>query len=220
MSLENRAVCLALVVTLTLLTSLANIPSCAATAPSDIQLVYDFGSQTLTMNVSHSTASTKNHFIETIEIRKNGISLLNRSYENQSFGWGMNDTFSVSTVVGDNLTATAVCNKGYSLTTWLIVTSTTATNTVPTDTTSTTDSPGTLLDAGPAIAMGVAVLIFFVLFFMWLKPEYVPDALKQLGSLIWTGVTWFGDKLRGMLSWLRVGLGSLLQQIKTISSSK
>ena len=199
MSSKKQTVGIAVVIALTILTGFANIPLGAATNPSNMLLVYDFGSQVLSVNVSHSVANTKTHHIETIEIQKNGVSLLNRSYENQSFSWGMNDTFSVSTVVGDNLTVTGFCSRGDFLTTWLIVTSTTATNSPPTNTTSTTettstDSLGTLAGAAPAIAAVVIVIIFFVLFFMWLRPEYAPDALKQLGSRIRTGVAGFWEK--------------------------
>jgi len=219
MFLKKRAICIAVVITLTVLTGFANIPHAAATVAENIDLVYDYGSQTLTVNISHYVANTKTHYIETIEIWKNGISILNRSYVNQSAKWGMCDTFSVSTVVDDNLTVTGVCSKRYSLTTWLIVTSTVATNSQPSNTTSSTeptdgvDSSGTALGTAPAIAAGGVLIIFFVLFFAWLKPEYVPDAFKPLGARAKTGVTWLGEKLRGMLSWLRTGISSILQRL-------
>jgi hypothetical protein len=124
----------------------------------------------------------------------------------------MYDTFSVSTIVGDNLTVTALCKRGHSVTTWLIVTSTTATNTPPTQTTSPTggtESPGTPLDAGVAIVAGAAVVIFLIVFFAWLNPDRVPKSLKQLGSRIRPGVDWFGEKL-----------SNIVQQIKTRVPSK
>ncbi|MFW9957613.1 MAG: hypothetical protein ACFFCT_06045 [Candidatus Odinarchaeota archaeon] len=216
--MKKRTVCIATVIALTMLTGFANIPPATATVASDILLVYDYATQALTVNMSHYVANTKTHYIEAIEIRKNGISILNRSYANQSYNWGMYDTFNVPAAVDDNLTVTGICNKGYSLTRWLIVTSAIATNTPPSSTTSTTeptngvDVPGTSLGTGPAIAAGAVVIIFFVLFFAWLKPEYVPDVFKQLGARIRNGVTWLGEKLRDMLSWLKAGLSSLVQQ--------
>ena len=217
-----------MVLTLAMLAGFVQITPVAATEPSDMQLVYDFETQTLSVNVSHYVANTKTHYIETIEIQKNGVFAQNRSYVNQSFNYGMYDTFSVSAVVDDNLTVTAICSKGYSLTRWLIVTSTTATNTPPpTDTTTTTteptngiDSPGTPLGGEIAIVAGIGVVVFLIIFFAWLNPDKVPGAFKQLGSRISGGFSWFGDKLRGALSWLKVGLGNLLQQIKAKSSSK
>jgi len=208
-----------MVITLAMLTGLANIPSAAATVAEDMHLVYDYGSQILTVNISHYVANTKTHHIETVEIQKNGISILNNSYVNQSYNWGMYDTFNVPAAVDDNLTVTGICSKGYSLTRWLIVTSTVATNSPPSNTTSTPeptngiDSSGAALGTAPAIAAGGVVIIFFVLFFAWLKPEYVPDAFKPLGARAKTGVIWLGEKLRGMLSWLRTGFSSILQRL-------
>jgi hypothetical protein len=174
-------------------------------------LVYDSGSQVLSVNVSHYTPNTKTHYIEQIEIEKNGVSVMNKTYDNQSLGYGVYETFSVSTAVDDNLTVTAFCSKDYTLTSWLIVTSTTATNPTSSETTTTTTEPtdGTpppdaSLGTGYAIAAGVGIVIFFILFFAWLKPEYVPDSIKQLGSRIRPGVDWFGEKL-----------GNIFQQIKT-----
>ncbi|MHA1966047.1 MAG: hypothetical protein ACW97G_15845 [Candidatus Thorarchaeota archaeon] len=209
---RKRTMHIAIIITLTMLVSLVHNTPVDATEPSNVALVYDFGAQTLTVNVSHYVSNTKTHYIENIEIQNNGFSILNRSYVNQSFDWGMYDTFSVSTIVGDNLTVTALCKRGHSVTTWLIVTSTTATNTPPTQTTSPTggtESPGTPLDAGVAIVAGAAVVIFLIVFFAWLNPDRVPKSLKQLGSRIRPGVDWFGEKL-----------SNIVQQIKTRVPSK
>ncbi|MHA2160368.1 MAG: hypothetical protein ACXABE_15865 [Candidatus Thorarchaeota archaeon] len=205
---RKRTMHIAIFITLTMLVSLVHNTPVDATEPSNIALVYDFGAQTLTVNVSHDVSNTKTHYIEEIKIVKNGFSVLNRTYVNQSYDWGMYDTFVVSTVVGDNLTVTVICKRGHSLPRWVIVTSTTATNPPPTGTTTNTGPPnGTpqaTLDAGVAIAAGVGVVIFFIIFFAWLKPEYVPESLKQLGSRIRPGADWFGQKM-----------SNLVQQIKT-----
>ncbi len=163
----------------------------SATEPSAVVLTYDPGSQTLAVNVSHSVANTKTHYIENIEISNNGVSTLNRSYVNQSYDWGMYDTFTVSTSGGDNLTVTATCKRGHSLTQWLIVSSTTSTSSSTTETTTQptngSGSPGTSLDTGPAIVAGVAILVAFIIFFAWLNPDRVPDVFKQLGARIRSG---------------------------------
>jgi hypothetical protein len=186
-----------------------------ATAPDDIQLTYDFGAQTLAVNVSHYTPSTKNHYIENIEVLKNGFSILNKSYPNQSVDWGVYDTFSVSAVVDDNLTVTAFCSKGYSLTAWLIVTSTTATNTPPPETTTPTEpddgpeSPGITLGTGVAIAAAIGVVVFLIVLFAWLEPDRFRGLTKGLVSRTKTGITWIGEKV-----------GNFLQQIRTRMPSK
>jgi hypothetical protein len=197
---------IAIFITLTMLMSLVHNAPVDATEPSNITLVYDFGAQTLTVNVSHDVANTKTHYIENIEIQKDGFSILNKSYVNQSFNWGMFETFIVSAIVGDNLSITALCKRGHSLTQWLIVTSTTATNPQSTETTTEPtggiESPGTPLGIGPAAVAIVVVVVFFIIFFAWLKPEYVPESLKQL----WTRI--------------RSGFSNLVHNIRTRSSSK
>jgi hypothetical protein len=220
---------MAVIIMLTILGSMTNITPVAATVPEDIHLTYDFGTQTLTVNVSHYVANTKTHYIETIEVQKNGASTLNKSYTNQSYNYGVFDTFSVSASVGDNLTVTALCKKGYSLTRWLIVTSGTSTNSQPTDTTTSTTEPtdttnpsGTTLGPNPMIAVGVAgaVAVFLIIFFAWLNPDKVPSMFHQLGSRLRSGLSWFGEKLRGTFTWLKAGLGNLVQQIKSRSTSE
>lgn len=206
---------MAIVFALTVLTSTVGIPPSAATEPSEIALDYDSGSQALAVNVSHPVANTKTHHVETIEVHKNSFSMLNRSYDNQSFSWGMYDTFSVSASAGDNLTVTVFCSRGESLAASLIVGSSTTTTTPPTGTTTTTtattteptgtDSP-TPLDmgfVGSVAAIVVVVSIVLLLLLMRFRPEYVPDALKQLASRIRAGAAWFWEKLRGLPSSLR-----------------
>jgi hypothetical protein len=215
--MNRRHLYLSIVVVLTifLLTGFMQTPV-SAHLPEDMKLNYDFGTQILTVNVSHYTPNLKTHYIEQIEVEKNGISVLNKTYDNQSLNDYVYETFSVSTVVDDNLTVTAFCSKGYSLTRWVVVTSTTATNPTSTETTTTTTEPtdGTpppdeSLGAGVAIAASVGVVIFFVIFFFWLKPEYVPDSIKQLGSRIRPSTNWLGEKL-----------GNLFQQIKARMPSR
>ena len=223
MGSQKRITYSAMVIMFALLVSSIYTMPVEASEPSDIVLAYDFDSQTLTVNVSHYVANTKTHYIETIEIKNNDISVLNRTYVNQTYNWGMYDSFVVSTDAGDNLTVTATCSKGYPLTRWLIVSSTTTTNT-GTDTTSTTtittttdgpESPGTALDVSPVIIVGIALIIFFILFFAWLEPDRFPG-----GSRIRAGLLWFWEKLRGAISWLGTGISSLFQQIKDKVSSK
>ncbi len=220
---------LVMCITLTMCLGFIHFTTVAAIEPSDMQLVYDFGSQTLAVNVSHYSIN-KNDIIETIEILKNSIFYMNRTYENQSNDEWVYDTFSVSAAVDDNLTVTALCSKGPFITRWVIVTSTTATNTPPPDTTTTPtttseptgviDTPGTPLGVEFAIVAGIGVVVFLILFFAWLSPDGIPGAFKQLGSRIRSGLIWSGSKLRGAFSWLKTGLGNLLQQIKAKEPSK
>ncbi|MGD9396595.1 MAG: hypothetical protein PVJ05_09230 [Candidatus Thorarchaeota archaeon] len=212
MSSRRRSVHAALIVILALAISSAQSAPVEAAESSEMQLTYDFGAQTLTVNVSHYSIN-KNDIIETIEILKNGVFYMNRTYDNQSDDWFVYDTFSVSTVVDDNLTVTATCSKGLSITRWLIITSGTATNTPPPETTTPTpteptdgpEAPGITLGTGVAIAAAVGVVVFLIVLFAWLEP----DRFKGLGSRIRAGFTWIGEKV-----------GNLLQQIRTRMPSK
>ncbi len=227
MRLRKVALVLAIVLTMTALSSVFYVTPVVAAEPTDMQLVYDFDSQTLAVNVSHFSIN-KNDIIETIEILKNGLFYMNRTYENQTTDDWVYDTFSVSAVVDDNLTVTATCSKDKSITRWLIVTSGTATNTQPPDTTTPTTEPtdGTQpppdssLGTGIAIAAGAGVVIFLIAFFAWLNPDNIPGTFRGLGSRLKAGLGWFGEKFRGAFSWLKVGFGNLLQQIKDKSFRK
>ncbi len=204
------------VLTLFMLTGFMQTPV-SAHVPEDMTLSYNFGTQILTVNVSHYTPNTKAHYIEQIEVEKNGISVLNKTYENQSLNDYVYESFSVSTVVDDNLTVTAFCSKDYTLTSWVIVTSTTATNPTSTETTTTTqppdgpDSPDSTLGVGIAIAGGgIAIIILVVLY---IEREHLPESVRQLGSRIRIGSIDAFHKLK-------TGFSNLIQQIRVRFSSK
>ena len=219
MGSQKRITYSAMVIMFALLVSSIYTMPVEATEPSDIVLTYDFDSQTLTVNVSHYVSNTKTHYIETIEIKNNDISILNRTYVNQTYNWGVYDSFTVAADVGDNLTVTPTCKRGHPLTRWLIVTSTTTnTGTDTTSTTTTTDgpgSPGTSANMSPVIVVGIALIIFFILFFAWLEPDRFPG-----GSRIRAGLLWCWEKLRGAITWLGAGISSIFQKIKDKVSSK
>jgi len=202
---------ISVIITVLLMITTINAPV-TASEPSDIQLAYDFGTQTLTVNVSHYVANTKTHYIETIEVFRNDISVLNQSYVNQSFNYGMIDTFSVTATVDDNLTVTAMCSKGYPLTRWLIVTTTTtpttdtppSTTSIPTTTPTDTPAPpeGSL---GPvyATAAVVGVVLLLVLIFAWLEPEQFSSFFKNLGSRVKSAINWTAERLSLLLQQIR-----------------
>ncbi len=210
-----------LVIAITLLVLALPVTPVTATDITDMSLTYEFNSQLLTVNVSHYSSNTKTHFVETIEIWRNGISILNRTYVNQTYSWYEYDTFDVSANVGDNLTVTATESKADYFTQWLIVTSSTATNSVTdtvtsdttaTDSTETTDGPDfpdTPANIGPVVAVGAFLVVFFIILFAWLNPDKVPDAIKQLGTRIKDG-----------LSRLWVGIGNFIGQIRAKINSK
>ena len=233
MSVKKLKLKILTIIAFIICTSLISIPTGVALAPSDMKLTYEFQSQTLTVNVTH-VGQNKNDYIQIIEIFKNDVSVLNRTYTNQTEARGVLDTFDVTAVIGDNLTVTATCSKAYSITRWLVITSTTTTNTSSAETTSTTtanetstteptnttNALDTPMNTGPVLAIVVGLLIFFILFFLWLKPEYAPDALKKLGTRIRAGLSLLTEKLREIGVWIKTGFTSLLQQLKIKLISK
>ena len=100
-----------------------------ATPPSDISLEYDYDARVLKANITHFVANVKTHYIEIIEIMKNDVFYLNRTYENQTDTYGMYDTFDVQASHDDNLTLVATCRKGQSLASWIVISETTTTTT-------------------------------------------------------------------------------------------
>ena len=215
----------ALIIAITIFVIALPVVPVAATDITDMTLTYYFDSQILAVNISHYVSNTKTHYVETIEIWRNDVSVFNRTYENQTYSWGEYDTFSVPANVGDNLTVTATELKGNSTTRWLIVTSSattsSVTDTTTTTSTTTTESTITAVDPGgpgpsdvpanlaPVIIVGVFLVAFFIVFFAWLNPDKVPDAIKQLGTRIKDG-----------LSRIWVGIGNLFNQLRTKITSK
>ena len=209
----------ALIVAITVFVLALPIVPVTATDFTDMTLTYDFSSQILMVNASHYTSNTKTHCVETIEIWRNGISVHNQTYENQTNSNWEYDAFSVSASVGDNLTVSATESKGDTITRWLIVTSGTATNSV-TDTTTTAttdstepttgpDSPSAPANIGFVTAIVIILVVVFIIFFAWLYPDKVPEIFKQLGS-----------RIREGLSRLWAGIGNLGSQIKAKIGSK
>jgi hypothetical protein len=162
MSQNQRFTILAILV-LTVLATQA-----AAHSPSSVVLDYDVGTQILTVTVSHSVSDTATHYVEEIQIQKNGVAYTSRPYTTQDTTSGMEDTFTVDAVAGDVLRVTAICNILGSLVQELTVPGDTTTETTPTDTTSPTNGTTpppfelTTIIIASVIALGLIVVLFAV----------------------------------------------------------
>ncbi|MFX1473809.1 MAG: hypothetical protein ACFFBM_14970, partial [Promethearchaeota archaeon] len=115
---------------------------------------------------------------------KNGVFQSNRTYTEQVFKFGRNDTFAISAVGGDNLTVTATCSKGYFLSNWIIVgapTTTAGTTSTPTQTeTETTTPPPQPLDPSLAIGVGFAGIVVFMIVFVMYKEGYITQFAQRV----------------------------------------
>ncbi len=175
-----------------------NAPLVHATPPTEIDLDYNHGTQALAVNVTHEVPNPKNHYIQKIEVFKNGVFQFNRTYPEQQFNYGLNDTFTIIASSGDNLTVTATCSRGQFLSAWIIASSTTSgsTSTTSTGTTSstTTTTTGTQtnttlepLSPSAVFVVGLTLVVILVILMV----------LYQSG---------YGEKLRPLLDRIKTGL--------------
>lgn len=84
-------------------------PPAAAHAPQKVVLAYDAAAQTLSVTVTHTRFSA-GHYIDKIEIRKNGAVVAVQDYKSQP-GETFTYAYKVSAVKGDQLEVKATCNK-------------------------------------------------------------------------------------------------------------
>lgn len=77
--------------------------------PQKVLLAYDAATQTLTVTVTHTRFSA-GHYIEKIEIRKNGAVVAVQDYKNQS-AETFTQSYKVNAAKGDSLEVKATCNK-------------------------------------------------------------------------------------------------------------
>lgn len=165
----------------------AGPPLVDAATPTKIVLRYNQGSQTLFVNVTHQVPNPGNHYVELIEVFKNSIFQLNRTYPEQQFHFGRNDTFSISASNGDNLTVIATCSRNDFLSKSIIVsdsTETTTDSTSPTQTTTTgpTAPPEPIEPLDPSIAVGVGFVgaVVFIIAFVMYKEGYITQIAQRV----------------------------------------
>jgi hypothetical protein len=163
----------------------ASPPLVEAENPTRIILRYNEDTQTLFVNVTHQVPNPGNHYIELIEVFKNSAFQFNRTYPEQVFNFGRNDTFSISASSGDNLTVTAACSRGDFRSKSIIVSaSTTTTESTPTTQTTTepTAPPGPVEPLDPSLAIGVGLVgvVGFMLVFVLYKEGYVTQFAQKV----------------------------------------
>ncbi|MHA2142503.1 MAG: hypothetical protein ACXADC_12600 [Candidatus Thorarchaeota archaeon] len=165
-------------------------PLVKAAPPTQIVLNYNEDTQVLFVNVTHEVPNPGNHYVELIEIFKNSVFQFNRTYPDQEFNFGRNDTFSISASSGDNLTVTATCSRDNLLSGWIIVSASTTTTgsstTSPTLTTTTEPitPPEPVEPLNPAVFIGVglvAVVVFMVVLVLY-KEGYISQLTQKVRS--------------------------------------
>ena len=137
-----------------------------AHTPASINLDYNFGTQILTVEVSHGVTDPNSHFVIRIVVEKNSMEFTTRDFTSQPLTSGTTETFDVPTVDGDVLRVTASCNFVGDAVNSITVsdTSTTATTTDTTTTTTdtTTTTSGSTTSPTPPAGIDSTVVIIAV----------------------------------------------------------
>jgi len=77
---------------------------------SNVDLKYDFDNQILNATISHNTDDTNTHFIEKVEVYKNGVTIIEENYISQPSSNTFTLSFDVSTNDGDVLKVETECS--------------------------------------------------------------------------------------------------------------
>jgi len=97
--------------TMAVLFFLTGIPTdAAAHPPKDVQIGYDAASNTITVSITHTSASLTRHYIKQVEIRKNGAVVSNNLYKSQPEKSSFSYSFAVPAQAGDVVEVTVTCN--------------------------------------------------------------------------------------------------------------
>ncbi len=193
-----------------LLLTVFNAPHIHATPPTEIDLEYNQGTQTLAVNVTHEVPNPKNHYIQLIEVFKNGVFQFNRTYPEQQFNYGQNDTFTIIASSGDNLTVTATCSRGHFLSAWVVASTTTSGSTSTTSTGTTATSSSTTTTTGTQTNTTLEPLSPSAVFVVGLTLVVI---LVILMVLYQSG---YGEKLRPLLDRIKTGLIALRTTIASV----
>lgn len=177
---------LAAILLLAVLTAtFAGLPFMEATPPTQIVLKYNEDTQTLFVNVTHQVPNPGNHYVELIEVFKNTAFQFNRTYSEQVFNFGRNDTFAISAVSGDNLTVTATCSRGDFLSKSIIVSASTTTTESTTTTQTTTEptappEPPEPLDPSVVVGVGLVGVVIFIIAFVLYKEGFGTQLMQKV----------------------------------------
>jgi hypothetical protein len=82
----------------------------SAHPPSKMVLEYDTDTQTISASITHSVSDPANHYVERIEIEKNGDPYLTEDYTSQPTTSSVTYTYTVTADDGDLLEVTAYCS--------------------------------------------------------------------------------------------------------------
>jgi len=88
----------------------------SAHAPESMELSYDHENRNLTVTITHTTPLSETHYVESVEVFRNNISIIRETYTSQPELRTFTLYFDVFAEDGDIIKVTAVCNVYGSLT--------------------------------------------------------------------------------------------------------
>lgn len=92
------------------------VPAAFAHSPTGMELEYDKDEGTLEVDITHSVNDPDDHYVERVEIRRNGELVNSEDYTSQPSNSTFSYTFTVSAEEGDSLQVEAFCNQFGSIT--------------------------------------------------------------------------------------------------------
>ncbi|MGD9396581.1 MAG: hypothetical protein PVJ05_09160 [Candidatus Thorarchaeota archaeon] len=132
-----------------------------AHSPNSMDLSYDFTSQVLTIEVSHSVSDVNTHYIYQVVVEKNSVEVLTRDYTTQNSTSGMSATYTIAADHGDVLSVTAKCIQSGQLTRQITV--------VDPENTSPTNGGGDWMNMTVLISVAIVVIGVLAMIFAFLK---------------------------------------------------
>ncbi len=108
-------ICILGIVSMLVFTTLA-VSTVSAHPPLDMTLSYNLNNQLLNVTITHETPAPTIHYINQVDIEKNGELYLSEEYDSQPTNDVFTYTYNVNASIGDELTVTAYCNIQGSIT--------------------------------------------------------------------------------------------------------
>lgn len=97
------------------------IPSISAHPPTKLNITYDKNNNELIVNITHSVTNINNHYIESVNIKINGITIYNYNYTSQPDKTFISYRYTISADLGDIIEVKATCSEFGSITKELTV---------------------------------------------------------------------------------------------------
>jgi len=83
--------------------------SAGAHSPKEVKLAYETSSQNLKVTITHASPFPSSHYVKSVEIKKNGKTVLTKEYNNQPAETPFTYAYDIAAAPGDVLEVKASC---------------------------------------------------------------------------------------------------------------